>query len=186
MATPIQPLVTVDDLEYMPEDGNRYEVIEGELFVSKAPGLPHQSVSIELATRLKIYLDGNPIGRVWPTPGVVFSQISGVIPDIVYVSNERLAEIASGERVTGAPDLVIEIVSPGIGNAQRDRVVKKQLYGKYGVSEYWLVDLLGRTVEVYTLQNGTLELAATYSGQSEVASSLLPGFRCKVEDIFSL
>jgi Uma2 family endonuclease len=185
MATPIHPLITVDDLEYMPEDGNRYEVIEGELFVSKAPGLPHQSVSLELATELKVYLDGNPIGRVWPTPGVVFSQISGVIPDIVYVSNERLAEIASSERVTGAPDLVIEIVSPGIPNAQTDRVVKKQLYGKYGVKEYWLVDLLTRTVEVYTLQNEALELSATYSGQAELVSSLLPGFRCKVQNIFS-
>jgi len=129
-------------------------------------------------------LRGNPIGRVWATPGVVFSQFSGVIPDIIYVSNERLAEIASGERIMGPPDLVIEIVSPGIPNAQRDRVVKKQLYGKYGVREYWLVDLVGRTIEVYTHQNNALELAATYSGQDELVSSLLPGFTCKVEGIF--
>jgi Uma2 family endonuclease len=184
MATPIQPLITVDDLNAMPDDGNLYEVIEGELFVSKAPGLTHQDVSRELLTDLTIYLRRNPIGRVWTTPGVIFSQISGVIPDIVYVSNQRLAEVASGERVRGAPDLVIEIVSPGIPNAQRDRVVKKQLYGKYAVREYWLVDLVSRTIEVYTLLNGGLDLAATYSGQDELVSSLLPGFTCKVEDIF--
>ncbi|HEY6333697.1 MAG TPA: Uma2 family endonuclease [Blastocatellia bacterium] len=184
MATSIQPLITVDDLEYMPEDGNRYEVIEGELFVSRAPGLPHQNVSIELATDLKNYLRANPIGRVWTTPGVIFGMISGVIPDIVYVSNERLAEIASGERVEGAPDLVIEIVSPGIPNAQRDRVVKKQLYGKYGVKEYWLIDLLSQTIEVYSLQENILRLTATYSGQDELVSALLPGFRSKIEHLF--
>jgi Uma2 family endonuclease len=184
MATPIQPLITVDDLDAMPDDGNRYEAIEGELFVSKAPGLTHQGVSGELTTDLIIYLRRNPIGRVWTTPGVIFSQISGVIPAIVYVSNERLAEIASDERVTGAPDLVIEIVSPGIPNAQRDRVVKKQLYGKYAVTEYWLVDLVSRVIEVYTLRDGVLDPAATYSGRDELVSSLLPGFTCKVEDIF--
>jgi len=184
MATPIHPLITVDDLEYMPEDGNRYEVIEGELFVSKAPGLTHQGVSVALTILLGNYLWDNPIGRLWTTPGVVFGQISGVIPDIVYVRNDRLAEIASGERVTGAPDLVIEIVSPGIPNAQRDRVVKKQLYAKYGVKEYWLVDLLSRTIEVYVLQGTALELTATYSGLDDLVSSLLPGFRCKAEEIF--
>jgi Uma2 family endonuclease len=111
-------------------------------------------------------------------------SVSGVIPDIVYVSNDRLGEIASGERVMGAPDLLIEIVSPGIPNAQRDRVVKKHLYGNYRVKEYWLVDMLSRTIEVYVLQGTTLELAATYSERDGLASLLLPGFRCKVDEIF--
>jgi Uma2 family endonuclease len=184
MATRIHPLVTVDDLEYMPEDGNRYEVIEGELIVSKAPGLTHQAASVRLTMLLGNFLEQNPIGRIWTTPGVIFNQISGVIPDIVYVSKERLEEIASDERVEGAPDLVIEIVCPGIPNAQRDCVVKKQLYEKYGVKEYWLVDLVSRIIEVYTLQKDPLVLAATYGGQDELVSSLLPGFRGKVEDIF--
>jgi Uma2 family endonuclease len=184
MATPVQPLVTVDDLEYMPEDGNQYEVIEGELFVSKSPSIDHQDVCAELTGKLRTYLSGNRIGHAWPGIGVVFSQISGVIPDIVYVSNDRLAEIASGDRVEGAPDLVIEIISPGIPNAQRDRVVKKQLYEKYGVKEYWLVDLISRTVEVYVLRDSVLQLAAAYSGQDLLVSSLLPGFSCKVEEVF--
>ena len=102
MATQIQPLVTVDDLEYMPEDGNRYEVIEGELIVSKAPGLTHQAVSVALTIRLGNYLLDNPIGRIWTTPGVVFGEISGVIPDIAYISSERLKKIASGEPVSEA------------------------------------------------------------------------------------
>jgi Uma2 family endonuclease len=184
MVAPIQPLLTVEDLEAMPEDGNRYEVIEGELFVSKAPGLTHQSVSLTLTFILGSYLRNNPIGRIWPTPGVVFSEISGVIPDIVYVSNERRAEIASGERVTGAPDLVIEIISPGVANAQRDRVAKRQLYAKYGVKEYWLVDPARRIVETYVLRNSILQPDATYREQDHLASSLLPGFTCQIEEIF--
>ncbi|HKV37611.1 MAG TPA: Uma2 family endonuclease [Blastocatellia bacterium] len=184
MATPIQPLVTVEDLEYMPEDGNQYEVVEGELFVSKSPSIAHQDVCAELTSKLRTYLSGNRIGHAWPGIGVVFSHISGVIPDIVYVSNERIKDIASGDRVVGAPDLVVEIVSPGIPNSQRDRVVKKQLYASYGVKEYWLVDLLSRTIEVYVLQGKTLELEATYSGQDELVSSVLPGFNCDVDRIF--
>jgi Uma2 family endonuclease len=186
MAAPIQPLLTVEDLEAMPEDGNWYEVIEGELFVSKAPGLTHQRVSLRLVVKLENFLEVNPIGRIWPAPGVVFSDISGVIPDIVYVSNERRAEIASGERVSGAPDLVIEIISPGLANAQRDRVAKRQLYAKYGVKEYWLVDPATRTIETYVLRNSILQPDATLGEQDHLASSLLPGFSCKVEAIFRM
>jgi Uma2 family endonuclease len=184
MAAPIQPLLTVEDLEAMPEDGNRYEVIEGELFVSEAPGLTHQRVSLMLTVGLGSYLRDNPIGCIWPTPGVVFSEISGVIPDIVYVRNERRAEIASGERVEGAPDLVIEIVSPGPANEQRDRIAKKRLYAKHGVKEYWLVDPATQTIETFVLRDSTLQPDVTFGEQDLLVSSLLPGFSCKVEAIF--
>ena len=184
MVAPIQPLLTVEDLEAMPEDGNRYEVIEGKLFVSKAPGLTHQRVSLTLIVKLENYLEVNPIGGIWPTPGVVFSEISGVIPDIAYVSNERRGEIASGERVTGAPDLVIEIISPGVSNAQRDRVAKRQLYAKYGVKEYWLVDPATQTIETFALRDSTLQPDVTFGEQDLLVSSSLPGFSCKVEAIF--
>src|SRR5215470_10185800 len=100
MTTPIEPLLTVDDLDAMPDDGNRYEIIEGELFVSRAPGLTHQSVSVNLVFNIKNYLLRNPIGEVWATPGVIFSDISAVIPDLVFVSNERRSEIASREHIT--------------------------------------------------------------------------------------
>jgi len=113
MATHIEPLLTVADLDIMPDDGNRYEIIEGELFVSRSPSLTHQSVSGNLFRSVDTYLIQNPIGRLWHTPGVIFSELSGVIPDLVFVSHERRNEIASGDRITGAPDLVIEIVSPG-------------------------------------------------------------------------
>jgi Uma2 family endonuclease len=186
MATHIEPLLTVADLDIMPDDGNRYEIIEGELFASRSPSLTHQSVSGNFFLSIKSYLVENPIGEIWATPGVIFSEFSGVIPDLVFVSNERRNEVAAGDRITGAPDLVIEIVSPGAENVRRDRLAKRQLYGKYGVKEYWIVDFENRTVEVYLLQGRTLKLQSILTEEDEITSSVLPGYRCKVETIFSI
>ena len=185
MSTQVEPIVTVADLDLMPEDGNRYEVIEGELFVSRAPGLTHQIVVRNLITSIQSLLDLTPIGIVVPGPGVIFSEISGVIPDVIFISNERRVEIASGEKVTGAPDLVIEIVSPGAENERRDRVVKRQLYARYGVKEYWVVDAQSRSVEIYLNDGQALRLAATLREADEITSAVLPGYRCKVERIFA-
>src|SRR5947207_11659879 len=129
MAANIEPILTIADLDVMPDDGNRYELIEGELFVSCAPSLKHQVIVGNVDHLLRSYLDRNPIGMVVPGPGVIFSKFSGVIPDLIYISNKRWAEIA-GDRVEGAPDLIIEILSPGPENERRDRQVKRQLYRK--------------------------------------------------------
>lgn len=185
MSTQVEPIVTVADLDLMPEDDNRYEVIEGELFVSRAPGLTHQIIVGNLYSSIRGHLDQNPIGIVVAGPGVIFSEISGVIPDVIFISNERRVEIASGEKVTGAPDLVIEIVSPGAENERRDRVVKRQLYGRYGVKEYWVVDAQSRSVEIYLNDGQALRLAATLREPDEITSAVLPGYRCKVERIFA-
>lgn len=186
MATHIEPLLTVADLDIMPDDGNRYEVIEGELFASRSPSLTHQSVSGNFFHSIKIYLSGNPIGEIWATPGAIFSEFSGVIPDLVFVSHTRRGEIASGDRINGAPDLVIEILSPGVENERRDRLAKRQLYGKHGVKEYWIVDFEKRTVEVYVLQGPTLELKSLLSEHDEVTSTVLPGYFCKVDALLSV
>jgi Uma2 family endonuclease len=184
MSTQIEPLMTIEDLDAMPDDGYRYEIIGGELHVSRAPNLKHQRASGNLFTDLRAYLSANRIGEILATPGVILSQYDGVIPDLVFVSYEQRDEIASGDRITGAPELVIEIVSPGTENEKRDRIAKRQLYGKYGVKEYWVVDPYQRTVEVYVLKGQTLTLAATYSEADDLVSSVLPGFSCKVESIF--
>ena len=184
MSTQIEPLLTIADLDAMPDDGNRYEIIEGELFVSCSPSLTHQRAFGNLFVPISNWLAQNPLGEVFATPGVILSEFSGVIPDIVFVSNERRDEIASGERVLGAPDLIIEIVSPGSENERRDRVAKRQLYGKYGVKEYWVVDPQQRTIEVYSLAGETLKLRSVLQEQDDLTSSLLPGFSCKVEDVF--
>jgi Uma2 family endonuclease len=184
MSTRIEPLLTIDDLDAMPDDGNHYEIIEGELLVSRAPSLIHQVIVKNFIAYIQRYLDQNPIGFVVPGPGVIFSDFSGVIPDIVFITNERRSEIAFGERITGAPDLVIEVVSPGPENEKRDRIAKRQLYGKYGVKEYWVVDPYKRTIEVYLLKAQTLKLRATYTEQDDLVSSELAGFTCKVRTIF--
>jgi Uma2 family endonuclease len=184
MVAKIEPLMTVDDLDAMPEDGNRYEVIEGELFVSCAPGLPHQLVTANILHQLMSYLDDNPIGRVLPTPGLILSKYSGVIPDLVFYSHARGKEIIANDRLNAAPEIVIEILSPGGENISRDRVAKRQLYGKHGVSEYWIVDSENRAVEVYRLANQSLELAVVLKDNDEIVSPSLPGFACPLSKIF--
>ena len=184
MAARIEPLMTVADLDAMPEDGNRYEVIEGELFVSRAPGLPHQLVFGNIFANLWNYLAAKPIGRVVATPGLVFGQHSGVIPDIVFFTHTRDAEMISGGHLVAAPDLVVEILSPGPENAARDRVAKRQLYAKHGVKEYWIVDGENRAVEIYRLSDKNLELSAMLKVGDEITSPLLPGFNSPLANIF--
>ena len=184
MAARIEPLITVDDLDAMPDDGNRYEVIEGELFVSRAPGLPHQLVVTNIIGCFLRYLDEHPIGRIVTTPGLILNKYSGVIPDLVYLSNERREEIATGTRIYGAPNLVIEILSPGVQNMARDRKVKLKLYNKYGVDEYWIVDTRARAIEVYRRDGDKLKFFTTFVADEEITTPLLPGFTCAVRSLF--
>ncbi|MFY9571831.1 MAG: Uma2 family endonuclease [Blastocatellia bacterium] len=105
---------------------------------------------------------------------------------MVFVRHERRNEIASGDRVTGAPDLVIEIITRGSENERRDRIAKRQLYGKHGVKEYWIVDFENRTVEVYALQGDSLQLQTALKEDGEINSPVLPSYRCKVSTMFSI
>ena len=186
MAANIEPLLTVADLDACPDDNNRYELIEGELFVSRAPGIPHQRVLHSLQLELGLYLKGNPIGIIVPGTGAVFSDYDAVIPDLVFIRNERWNAVTSGQKITGAPDIVIEIVSPGTENQRRDLQVKRQLYGKYGIREYWIVDPKNSSVLIFHLLGQTLEEIATLTSDDEYTSPILPGFHLKVGTIFNL
>jgi Uma2 family endonuclease len=185
MTSRIEPLMTVADLEAFPDDdGNRYELIEGELFVSCAPGLTHQIVSDNIIYLFRRYLDDHPIGIVVSTIGLILSEYSGVIPDIVFIKHESAPRIVSGERLTSAPELVIEILSSGSQNIRRDRVAKYQLYGKYDVGEYWLVDREKQAVEIYRLQDTSLKLVGVFTSGDELTTPVLPGFSCSTEQVF--
>ena len=94
------------------------------------------------------------------TPGLIFGQYGAVIPDLVFYTHERGEEIIANDRLIAAPDIVIEILSPGRENVSRDRIAKRQLYAKYGVKEYWIADSENRSVEIYRLTDKGLELAA--------------------------
>ena len=186
MAARIEPLLTVADLDACPDDSNRYELIGGELFVSRAPGIPHQRVLNNLQLAFGDYLRDNPIGILVPGAGAIFSDYDAVIPDLAFVRNERWDQVVTGEKFTGALDLVIEVTSPGAENRRRDLLVKRQLYGKYGVSEYWVVDSENRSVEVYRLQDQRLENVSTLRNGDEISTPLLPGLRLNVSEVFKL
>jgi Uma2 family endonuclease len=185
MASRIEPLMTVADLDACPDDGNRYELIGGELFVSRAPRLPHQLVLQHLQMSLYNFLQANPLGLLAPGPGAVFSKSDAVIPDLVFVRKERLDKVVANGRFIGPPDLVIEVLSPGKENRERDLTVKRQLYAKYGVQEYWIVDRENQCVLVYRLQANILEEIAQLSVEDEITSPLLSQFQLKVSSIFN-
>ncbi len=186
MAARIEPLLTTADLDACPDDNNRYELIGGELFVSRAPGISHQRVVQNLQLAFGRYLAENPIGILVPSAGAIFSDYDAVIPDLAFVRNERWDQVVTSEKFTAPPDLVIEVISPGAENRRRDLLVKRQLYGKYGVSEYWVIDSENRLVEVYRLQDDGLESVATLRNSDEITSPLFPDLRLAVSAIFNL
>ena len=186
MTTRVQPLLTIADLDAMPEEeGYRYEIIEGELFVSRSPGLTHQIVATNLILLIGNYLQTNPIGLVVTTPGLVLSNYSGVIPDLVFFLHEERARIVTDERLTAPPSLVVEIVSPGSKNIRRDRVAKLNLYSKHGVPEYWIVDPERLQLERFVMRGSSLDLLETLHIGDQLTTDSVPGFSCEVRKIFS-
>src|SRR5512132_4336259 len=187
MASSIEPLLTVTDLDAFPDDdGNRYELIGGELFVSRAPGIPHQRVLLNLELGLSDYLRANPIGILVPGAGAIFSDYDAVIPDLAFVRHERWDNVVTGDKFTGALDIVVEILAPGIQNRKRDLSAKRKLYANYAIAEYWIVDSENQSVLIFRLREESLEEVATLTGDEELSSPMLPGFRLKVRDIFKL
>jgi Uma2 family endonuclease len=179
--------MTVADLDAFPDDdGKRYELIEGELFVSCAPGLPHQLVLAKLITKFSVYLEQNPVGIAVPGPGAIFSNYDAVIPDLVFARKDRLDTIVENDRFVAAPELVVEIVSPGSENRGRDLKAKRRLYGKYGVQEYWIVDPENRSVTLLYLRGNILVESHVATEGAEITSPLLPGFSLQVSSIFKL
>lgn len=131
-------VVTYEDYVALPDDGNRYEVIEGELCLVPAPNLRHQVILLNIAVALRNFLHGRGLGSVYIAPfDVVLSNINVVQPDVLYVSNNRL-NILTKAGATGAPDLAIEVLSGS--TKRRDAVTKLRLYENFGVDEYWIVD----------------------------------------------
>jgi Uma2 family endonuclease len=177
--------LTNADLEAMPEDGNRYEVIDGELYVSSAPSYIHQKILIRIVGAFLTYLGQRPIGEILSGVGVIFDDYDGVIPDLIFVTNERLRKTLAGGRFHAAPEIVIEILSPGKSNERRDRHVKRSLYAARGVTEYWLVDPENQTVELHLRnQAGELVFDKSILQTDELTSELLPGFSVRVDTLF--
>jgi len=176
---------TVDDIELLPEDGSRYEVIEGELSVSKQPDIEHQIVGTKIASLLEVWSNQTRLGIVVATPGVVLTPTSAVVPDVAWMSNERFKTARHPDgKLHLCPELVVEILSPGAENRRRDSEAKLKLYSIYGADDYWIVDWQERRVEVYQRENARLRLAKTLMRDDVLTTELLPGFRCDIAQFF--
>jgi Uma2 family endonuclease len=178
-------ILTIADWDAMPyRDGNRYEIIEGELFVSCSPGLTHDGVVLKLIFLIARFLETSPIAELAGNVGVILSEFSGVIPDLLVFLNEQRDTIVSNDRLKGPPALVVEVLSPGAANIRRDRVTKRELYAKHGVPEYWIIDPQNMTLERYVGQESSLVLLETLGTKDTLSTRILPGFSCKVSEIF--
>ncbi len=180
-------LWTIRDLNVMPDDGGwkRYEIIDGELFVTRAPHIRHQDAGGNIYLELAIWSRQTGLGKPFQTPGIIFSPTDAVIPDVIWIGNERLNNgINQAGHITVAPELIVEILSPGEQNEQRDKEVKLKLYSLKGVQEYWVVSWQLRTIEIYHRMDARLQLAATLLGDDRLTSPLLPGFSICVAQIF--
>ncbi|MCY3638223.1 MAG: Uma2 family endonuclease [Chloroflexi bacterium] len=172
---------TYEDYKQTPDD-TRYELLDGELILVPAPRLTHQRTSRTIFRQLDSFVTENDLGEVFYAPAdVVLSDFNVLQPDILFVSNER-SYIMTDDNVQGAPDLVVEVLSPS--TAQRDRTIKRELYAQHGVPEYWQADEDAKHVQVLTLVDGEYKVAGIYDEGQTVVSPLLPGFRLAVDDMF--
>jgi Uma2 family endonuclease len=181
---PEQGQWTYEDWERLPEDGWRYEVIDGVLHMTPPPSMAHQDTSNNLAFALTEHVKKNGLGRVYTAPtGVRLpEQRVPLQPDIFFISAERKSIIGS-QYAEGAPDLVVEILSPS--NWSYDRKEKFLLYQEAGVPEYWIVDPRMKTIEVFLLDDGEYVLTGEWGMGDVATSNVIAGFQVPVADVFA-
>jgi Uma2 family endonuclease len=169
------------DLLQMPDDGKRREIIDGELFVTPSPVNYHQKILLNLTLAFGQFLERHPLGELRFAPlDVILSDHDVLEPDLLFVLNAHKDILQ--DWVRGAPDLVIEILSPT--TEARDRGIKLKAYARYGVGEYWTVDPVAQLIEVYRLTAEGFRLAAKCAWGETVETPLLPGFSLAVSSVF--
>jgi Uma2 family endonuclease len=173
---------TYEDLQHIPPDGNRYEIVDGELFVTPSPITLHQRIVTNLSAQLWQYVHQHRWGEVFVAPlDVVFAFATVLEPDVIFVSRPRL-HIVGEKNLTGPPDLVVEVLSES--TAKLDREIKPKQYALYGVSEFWRVDPFEETVEILRLKGGEYELAARLGFEENLTSPLFPGLILPVSSLW--
>ncbi len=181
VATGARVKFTYEDYCNAPED-KRYELHDGDLVVVPSPKEQHQDSVGSLYISITLFVRERGLGRTYIAPfDIVFSNHDVVQPDVIFVSNDRL-DIITPDNIQGAPDLVIEVLSPS--TAHRDRTFKRALYARHGVREFWLVDTDTRTIEVLLLGAEDYETIATYGAEQPLTSPTLTGFTLNIDDIF--
>ncbi|MGH9843918.1 MAG: Uma2 family endonuclease [Blastocatellia bacterium] len=176
---------TSQDLDRFPDNGNRYEIIGGELFVSKQPHYHHQYTCGQIHYFLQGWSLQTELGQAVFAPGLIFADDDDVAPDVIWISYQRRAvALAKDGKLHLSPEIAVEVLSPGSVNQRRDRKEKLALYSRRGVQEYWIVDWMIREVEVYRRKRKQLKLVETLHQKDNLQSPLLPGFSCSVRDLF--
>ncbi len=176
---------TSQDLEILPDDNNRYEIIDGELYVSKQPHAHHQLVCSRIWELLQIWSRQTGDGEAVNAPGLIFSEDNDVAPDVLWISDERRARAFREDgKYHDAPELAVEVLSPGSTNERRDREFKLWLYSRRGVLEYWVIDWMGQRLDIYRSDGNELKFHGTLSSADTVQSPYLPGFTCQVSQFF--
>ena len=155
-------VLTYADYVVLPDDGKRYEILDGELFVTPAPGRPHQRVVMRLAGMLDGHVTARGLGEVDIAPfDVILSDPNIVQPDLMVVASDRTAGF-SHRGFEGAPTLAVEVLSPSTGRI--DRKTKLAIYARHGVPYYWIVDPVGRTIDVHRLTGSRYGRPTRFSG----------------------
>lgn len=175
---------TYEDYKLMPEE-KRCEIIEGDILMTPSPVFRHQAIQMTLSVTLFSFVKEHDLGYVVTAPmDVILSPENVVQPDVLFIAKERSTIINDMGAVAGAPDLAVEILSPS--TAARDQVLKRKLYARFGVREYWIVDPGTQTVEVMTLAGNTFETWQRFTAEQSLISPLLPGLSIRLGDIFKV
>ncbi len=179
---PPQGSWTYEDYAALPADGRRYEIVNGVLVMAPAPTPEHQDIVGEIYVALRAYVKLAGLGRVFMGPiDVQLSPENMFQPDLVVLLNAHLERVAE-KKITGAPDLAVEIASPS--TAAYDRLTKYEKYAQAGITEYWIVKPTSRTVEVLVLERGEYRSLGIFSGQQTLPSRVVPGLPVMVEQFF--
>ena len=177
---------TSADLELLPENNKRYEIIDGELYMTRAPHNKHQDTCGNFYYELKAWSRLTGLGYAVIGAGLIFGENDDVIPDVIWMTQEKYAALIDDTgHFRGAPDIAIEVLSAGTENEKRDRELKLKLYSSRGVLEYWIADWRSQQMQVYRRENGILKLAVTLFVTDVLTSPLLADFSCPLTQIFA-
>ncbi len=181
---PAQGQWTYEDYLKLPDDGRRFEIIEGVLYVTNAPNIDHQFSSMEISHQMKTFADEHKLGYVLAAPFEIHlsARTRPVLPDVIFIKSEHWPG-AGVSYFEGAPDLIVEVLSPS--TRRTDQVVKFTAYEQAGVSEYWIVDPKSKIVQVYVLSGREYGLLGEFLGEDVVQSSVLAGLQIVARTLFN-
>lgn len=175
--------LTYADYVRLPDDGLRHEIIDGEHYVTPSPSVRHQQISGRLFFLIQQYLDVHPVGTIFYAPlDALLSQFDIVVPDLLYISNESSRYLTS-KNLQGPPDLVIEILSPS--TARRDQKLKRDLYERVSVREYWVVDPLREVIDLHRAESGVFAAPAEYAKAAILTTPLFPNLELPLARVFA-